>query len=127
MSTSSIDEVVDLIENAAEHIERHGWHQHDYAPPAEHEGDTPEGKPVCILGALATSLVWVDFGDRQAWTTTSFEPTSQAASEAVAETLGGHSSGELAAWNDTVGRTAQEVLDLLHRAAKELQREGEIS
>jgi hypothetical protein len=130
MRSGSTDQIADRIEDAAEHIERYGWYQRGYAPGGRYDGERIDGKPVCILGGLlAVDLAWsakigawheahedgdpvgVDAVEQVTWTLQQRRPTH---------------GGTLAHWNDAAGRTRQEVLDLLHRAAKDVRHANEI-
>ena len=86
---SSVSEV---LEQAAELIRRHGWVQRKY-------GTTGEG--YCIIGAIIAVPK---------------HESGYPAIEALREELGGQS---VMLWNDTEGRTKEEVLELLERAARD--------
>lgn len=89
---------------AKAHIEKFGWHQGAYAPGAAEDTlfeDLPTTKcPLCLEGVIRA--------------TASPGQCSIMLGE-IEERIG----GLLFVWNDTPGRTKQEVLDLLTRMAEE--------
>jgi hypothetical protein len=101
--------VADALDAAADKIERDGWYQGDFFPGAGEAwgSEGAVGKPVCVMGALFSVCTNADrFVD--------WDLNNQATLQLgeVANT------GSLAQWNDTPGRTEQEVLDALRLAAK---------
>jgi len=96
------NEVADVLDGAADVIERDGWHQGHYYIP---------GEGVCAIGAFAqaTGLRHPDIEDR------GFGPR-----RALAGHLGFDPdyAGPIIRWNDAPERTKQEVLDALRKAAK---------
>lgn len=87
-------DVADLLDDAADLIERRGWCQGRYQ-------DT-DGR-LCSVGALAAAN-----GD----TLASYFPAVLVLSRRVGDVVG---------WNDALGRTEQEVLDTFRAAAKEVR------
>ena len=101
------DEVADLIDAAADKIEKDGFHQGAYFPGAwiSKSRRVPAGVPVCILGAINA----VGYS----------EPVLRRFAIATIGRLVPPSFYSIPAWNDHPGRTQQEVLDLLRKAAKQ--------
>ena len=79
---------------AAEYLRAHGWCQRTTY------GSTDPDSPACIVGAL--------------WRVTQSHERTKHVSDILFHRLG---DVNLVAWNDTRGRTVDEVLDLLERAA----------
>lgn len=109
-------ETADILDGAADVIERDGWHQGDYGAPGKQDQQPIEGQPVCALGAIrvarrldvrwsAAAAAW--FGGID----------DHPAVEALAQTTG-IKVGGVHKWNDAPERTKQEVLDALRLAAK---------
>lgn len=93
-------DTADVLDAAADHIEKHGW----WHPTAPREGD----RPACASNAIAWSS-----GQHY-----------HAAHRALADTLAADPN-DLAAifdWNDGPDRTEQEVLDTLRYLAKSERR-----
>lgn len=104
-STSSI--ITDTVYNdAADHIETHGWHQGGYYPGWVEALDAPNcaeagelinerGLPCCLVGALAASGATAEHYD----------------------TVNAAVDGDASEWNDSPVRTKAEVVTLLRSIA----------
>lgn len=86
----AVDECGQMLLRAADYIEEHGWCQHKLKDD--------EGR-VCLLGAI-----WKVDGEGL-----NFMPRVDRAA--------GVDAGGLISWNNALGRTKQEVVDVLRRAA----------
>lgn len=97
--------IPDLLDKAADVIIERGWHQGDYQKPG--------GEAVCAMGALFAAAAR---SPRTAGLNTA-DPRSAAAVAATClkRHLGIESS--LPAWNDSPGRTEDEVLAALRECA----------
>ncbi len=88
-----LDEVGKATWAIADYIEEHGWVQGHY-------GDIYGNGPVCIMGAM------------QALYKTEMHPSCQK----IRKVIGGNRN--IVDYNDTVGRTKEEVITMLKQAAK---------
>jgi hypothetical protein len=98
------DDVADFLDRAAEVIEAEGWWGHEiltHRPNAAMSGH-------CALTALATPLCEAGRNGRE---------TYIKARRLLARECG----GSVITWNDTPGRTAEEVIDKLRTVAKEVR------
>lgn len=100
------EQTADVLDSAADYIERYGWHQGYYGPGHPVKPEQAVGRPACATGAIAHAErrpIWgSDFID---------------AEEALAETLE-IPWFAIPEWNDHPRRTEQEVLDAFRLAAK---------
>lgn len=101
------NEVADVLDGAADVIERDGWHQGDFYPG--HQGYVwdggGEGLPKCARAAVyAAGAVGIC--------------QHEAAMRALAAAAGRDLWWTIATWNDAPERTEQEVLDAFRKAAK---------
>ncbi len=97
--TPTPDQVADLLDDAADLIERDGW--------AQGWLRDPDGR-LCPGGAIVVA----DVAGSQILACRS--PLVQAGLSAARDTIGGALTG----WNDAEGRTEQQVLDMLRTTAK---------
>jgi hypothetical protein len=106
---STHEQTADILDGAADVIERDGWHQGAYsaAPTGEWEGSAP----ACVLGAMNRAAGRNFWGD-----------LLEAARRALGEAVGGGGLFHFTDWNDAPERTKQEVLDALRLAAKNERR-----
>ena len=104
----------DLLRGAALYLRRHGWIQDDYYRPASsHTATTP---PACAVGAIAMAA----YGHAVDAPSLHTEPEVKDFHRAV-DALDGYlqdtHAADLYTWNDTDGRTAEQVITALHEAA----------
>jgi hypothetical protein len=93
---------------AADHIERFGWQQRYFGTP---------GKPCCLLGAISVAA-----GNRAGGhaVNSSSADAERAADRRIMQYLRStHRAIDLVTWNDSPGRTAEEVIAALRGAAEE--------
>jgi hypothetical protein len=101
-------ETADILDEAANVIERNGHHKGDYLD--EVEGKTPAGCPVDIYGAINVA----SFG--QPVLTEDFDPgLAFPARRVMRKHL---NTTALGAWNDAPDRTAEQVITALRDAAQ---------
>lgn len=112
-------EVAQVLQDAAEVLERDGWDQGEYV--------TANG--YCALGALGKAT---DELKPSAFTgklvfagAMSDNPAASAATLAFLESMGWCDHDEVPDWNDAPGRTKQEVIDAFHLAAKQEMRKAD--
>lgn len=105
----SNEKVADALDDAADYIERYGWKQGSLG--------VEDGalQPRCLLGAL---MCQDEFS--VAWDAKTFARRKLADFDQVIVQPALY--GSLAIWNDTEGRTKQEVLDFLRYCAKEARK-----
>jgi hypothetical protein len=104
------DEMANLLDSAADKIERDGWHQGDFYPGANGNFlEDPGSRPVCVRGALLSAQGASTEGD---WAWAVHWKACAAVEDAISNPL------PLVTWNDAPARTKQEVLDALRLAAK---------
>lgn len=107
---------VEILRGAKAELQRRGWHQGYFLPEAANEAPAGSAErrncPVCLMGALNCAAGWEPDEDRDGGLTTS------EAENILLDLLGypKDSTGEIAKWNDTDGRTVDEVHALLDRA-----------
>ncbi len=110
--------VKQILSEAADHIERVGFHQGSHFKYGDEDIETPfENLPCCIRGAFIAVVGWADFMLRRD------------ARLAVADYLGLDGEPEpfddwaepVAIWNDTPGRTKEEVIAALRGAAASIE------
>lgn len=94
----------ELLRKAADEIRRRGWHQGDYGS----DYSVPESCAVCSYGALYAAR------NGNPWLT---RGTAEAAIALYRATRTDAPTG-VVDWNDTKGRTVEEVLDAFNRAAE---------
>ncbi len=99
--TPTPDQVADLLDDAADLLERDGW--------AQGWLRDPDGR-LCAAGAMMAADVAGSENCRS--------PLVQAGLSAASDTIGGGLSFTLPMWNDASDRTEQQVLDLLRTTAK---------
>lgn len=100
----------ELLRKAADEIRRRGWHQGEY-------GDNlldPKGCRVCSLGAI-----------RAAGSGTPWGEVNQATQASARWLLKATGAMYVDRWNDTDGRTVEEVLEKFEEAARAAEREGD--
>lgn len=95
------EQIADVLDDAADYIEKHGWCQSHLA--------TPDGR-VCAQGAI--KAVTMSGG---IWQWQPLDGVGMAAYVA----LRGFVAGSVTGFNDTPERTEQEVLDAFRAAAKQ--------
>ena len=111
-------EIADLLDGAADVIERDGWHQGDFYPGAAgFWGALAEknGLPKCARGAINSAASTSNNGG--GWIPSWARKTAEAA-----DALGAVIGCPVPHWNDAPERTKREVLDTLRLAAKEQRR-----
>ncbi|MEL7994248.1 hypothetical protein AAG656_28510 [Streptomyces albidoflavus] len=108
-------QVADLLDRAADHIDRVGWTQGDWHE--ETPGLQPKDSPACADGALAVAAYGDPFGAGG-----HREPDRFALHSAAVTALIRHIGAGLIDWNDAEGRTKGEVVGAMRAAAAE-QRE----
>ena len=108
-------QVADLLDRAADHIDRVGWTQGDWHE--ETPGLQPKDSPVCADGALAVAAYGDPFGAGG-----HREPDRFALHSAAVTALIRHIGAGLIDWNDAEGRTKDQVVGAMRAAAAE-QRE----
>lgn len=109
-------DVAGVLRFAATLIELHGWCQ-GTPPPRDHRlpGRLPESRPMDITTAIATAIAgWPPVSDELLDGDALALYTS--ARRAVLDKIG-RGDWLLIEWNDTPGRTAREVIELLRAAA----------
>ena len=103
----------DLLRGAALYLRRHGWIQDDYYRPASGRAAAP---PACAVGAIAMAA----YGQPVDAPSLHTEPEVKDFHRAV-DALDGYLQDTYAAdlytWNDTPGRTADQVITALQAAA----------
>ena len=103
----------DLLRGAALYLRRHGWIQDDYYRPASAHTATP---PACAVGAIAMAA----YGHPVDAPSLHTEPEVKDFHRAV-DALDGYlqdtHAADLYTWNDTPGRTADQVITALQAAA----------
>ena len=114
-SPSNANKVADLLDRAADHIDRVGWTQGDWCE--EKPGLQPKDCPVCAGGALTVAA----YGDPFS-TGGHCKPDQFALRVAAVTALIRHICDGLIDWNDAEGRTKGEVVGAMRAAAAE-QRE----
>jgi hypothetical protein len=95
----------EVLRKAADEIRRRGWHQTDYGSDVV----AFETCAVCSLGAVNTVVA----GDPFAWAT-----VNEDRDLAIAALMRSIDDERVPDWNDTEGRTVEEVLDAFERAAQ---------
>lgn len=106
MITYRVPEVAEVLEDAADYLEVHGWCQHTV--------QDQQGR-ACVLGAINIASGGHTLG------------VGTCATLAVTRYLGDRRRPEyVPVWNDMAGRTGDEAIDLLKHTAKAL-RNGEIA
>lgn len=118
MQTIDRAQTVTDLRNAADVIERDGWHQGAYFQPED--GNGSGGCRVCASGAINTAVhgfAWPPIFD------TSERERADAAWYA-ASTFADGPWGSIVLWNDEPGRTAEEVIAALRGAADKLEAEA---
>ena len=114
------EDVPDLIEDAADYIEKNGW-------STGFDSWVSSG-PRCVEGALFAALD-IDLNRAVSVTVLSFSlndcPLGNTIREYIAATDTRYVNDQLCGWNDTPGRTKDEVLDTLRGAAKFARRQLE--
>jgi hypothetical protein len=109
--------ISETLYKAAEHIEMHGWHQGYFWPHHDRtftfeEPPYTDGDPCCAIGAIG-----VVEGVDPANVTTD-------AMEALKTFLGFDFISHVPDWNDSKGRTREEVLAALRGAALRAEKAG---
>jgi hypothetical protein len=99
------DAAADLIDDAADHLETYGWLQGALGQPC---------RPSCASGALTWAS---DNDDHYHHLATAHD----ALADRIQADLGDENFYGLSRWNDSVGRTRQQVLDTFRAAAKDLR------
>lgn len=97
----------ELLRKAADEIRRRGWYQGDYGSDLSDEGAFTCA--VCALGAVNAAA---HNGDP--WSGMIFSHTQRAGAVFALEAVVGTT---VPFWNDSPGRTVEEVLDVFERAA----------
>jgi hypothetical protein len=107
----------EVLNRAADVIQRDGWYQGGYSPDADKAMTTLVGRPVCALGAIHVAadewLLW--FEDLQCWAG-GRTPVTDVVAKILARHID-HPDLFIPAWNDHEGRTAAEVIEALRAAA----------
>ena len=111
--------ISETLYKAAEHIEAHGWYQGYYWPHPKDRIEPPyvQGDPCCALGAIAV----VEDSDPM-YDTDAMKELADYLGIGVGLILG--KSAGVADWNDTAGRTKEEVLAALRGAALRAEKAG---
>lgn len=111
------EQTADVLERAAEKIEKDGWIKGRLWTEKNQNCDAAaKGSAVCILGAIIT----VAGGQDRLSSQLAFKQVT----ENVSPSLGGATQtdgSEISCWNDMPERTVQEVLDVLQLSAKQLR------
>ncbi len=109
--TPTPEQVADLLDDAADLIERDGWAQGWLRDPDGH---------LCATGAVAAAATTDDLLTNQTLRGLVLDPNGpvRAGIRAAEDTIGGGLSFTLPMWNDAEGRSEQQVLDLLRTTAK---------
>ena len=103
----------EVLDAAADRIERDGWHQGDFFPDPPNYFDVDDiariliatPKPCCVSGALIAE-------------TEHHDPSGVEPAEVLLmQYLGIRWAGQLPLWNDAPGRTKEEVVAALRAAA----------
>jgi hypothetical protein len=109
---NTYEQIADDLDGAADYIEKHGWTR---GTPVDELGR------VCLIGGINAVTIGCpayratdSVTERRRIIDLLNGPRRTRAVTAVSRTV-----GHPAAWNDTNGRTEQEVLDLLRTTAKE--------
>ncbi len=108
VSSQLRDEVADIVESAADLLERAGWIQDE---------DHIQGMGYCMVGALRQCLT-------EHYTRCEDQYPAPIWENVIGEVrahMGTGTPAQIAAWNDEYGRTKQEVLDKLRSIAKEIR------
>lgn len=118
----------ELLRKAADEIRRRGWWQGDFAQPyvgSGDEGDWYQNCPVCLWGAVNAAA---QDGDPW-WRTRDERRDLGRAAQLVVKAGGGAADDEgdyhVASWNDTEGRTVEEVLGAFEKAAQAAEADGD--
>jgi len=113
-------EPADILEAAADLLQSRGWQQRAFSDHA----DPRKATAFCAIGAIRTatgySLAAVEYQNFGAVLYNVYRERyvySMQASVALAAKVG----GDVPAWNDRPDRTAEEVIDVMKHAAKDLR------
>jgi hypothetical protein len=105
----------EVLNRAADILQRDGWHQGGYAPDQTEDGIPTTGLPVCAIGALCAAegapLYWS--ADLGCWAGDDMSEAGQA----LGYYLGGIFPIHVPEWNDSPNRTAAEVIEVLRAVA----------
>lgn len=119
------NEIADILNRAADYIEKHGWHQDDLVSQVDGS--------VCALGAIGMSTQSIHLSYMNSWEfypdalqdeSTIYQAITQLA-KTVSEKHGsrlGYSTLswlDIGTWNDAVDTTKEEVLDTMRLAAQQ--------
>ncbi|MFF5615427.1 hypothetical protein ACFY7B_21145 [Streptomyces albidoflavus] len=115
-SPSNATKVADLLERAADHIDRVGWAQGDWYE--ETPGLQPKDCPACADGALAVAAYGRPRGAGAHRT-----PDQVALYAAAMTALSRHIGDGLIAWNDDEARTKEQVVGAMRSAAAEQRKQ----
>ena len=110
MTTPTPADIADVLDRAADHIDRVGWTQGDWCEATP--GLRPEESPVDADSALAVAVGAAPFTPGSGLT-----PAQAVAYHAAMNALHRHIRGGLIAWNDKPGRTQAEVTAVMRAAA----------
>ncbi|MFF8831335.1 hypothetical protein [Streptomyces sp. NPDC015131] len=102
----------EILNTAADIILRDGWHQGD-----TDDGDTKHG-PVCLMGAIDRAVTGNSRGGVAAISRNGPVPEVNEAVQRVINTIARWDIGE---WNDHSGRTVEDVLLALKKAATDTE------
>ena len=103
------DQIINILKNARKRVAR-GWIQG--------QGQTPNGSHVCSAQAIALQIM----EDEQVTRSSHYDTASKLLLAAAYEQTG-QVWGSVPDWNDTTGRTQQEVLDTFDHAVKLAERD----
>jgi hypothetical protein len=104
-------ETADILDEAANVIERNGHHKGDYY--TDEGGRAPAACPVCTYGAIHVAA----FGEPVP-TLDTIDADGDAATEAIRSLRRHLNTTALGAWNDAPDRTAEQVITTLRSAAQ---------
>jgi hypothetical protein len=114
------------LEQAADWLENHKWHQHGYAPKDWYPGSRPQPTACCVVGALATANSLTLEDDGLVWATRALAAHLGIAPEEDPDLpfdtleLWERVLVNVASWNDASDRTKEEVILELRAAARGL-------
>jgi hypothetical protein len=107
----------EVLNRAADLIERDGWHQGNYAPGQTEHGVTTDGLPVCAIGALYGAMGRPLSWDAALGCWVGDDAFDLEVSAVVAAHLNLSSPLDIPVWNDSDRREVSEVVEVLRAAA----------
>lgn len=113
MDAETKAELADVYEKAAEYLEEHGW-----CGPGEFNsfsGSMGDGNPSCMAIAIS------QFSQQTDGRVSPLEETAWNFAANALELNSDDGFGAVLRWNDTPGRTADEVINTLHALANKLR------